>query len=139
VTAGVRSFVADRHGTLDKITGEIVMAGAIVSGWRAGAAVMERKRLSDAIGFSFEGDIAVLDGHRSVLVDVELVKTRCRPRPWKLLFPHLRDIEQQVFTPTGGGNLKPIRDTVRVPARWERDGRMSRQVVHGRRIHQRWV
>jgi hypothetical protein len=62
ITASTRSFVAETHGTLDKTTGEVVMAGNVVSGWRAGAVVLEQGQLTDPKTFTYEGDLVLLDG-----------------------------------------------------------------------------
>jgi hypothetical protein len=54
------SFVAETHGTLDKTTGEVVMAGTVVSGWSIGTSVIERGQLTDAATFTFEGDLVLI-------------------------------------------------------------------------------
>jgi hypothetical protein len=54
------SFVAETHGTLDKTTGEVVMAGTVVSGWNTGTSVIERGQLTDAATFTFEGDLVLI-------------------------------------------------------------------------------
>ena len=54
------SFVAETHGTLDKTTGEVVMAGTVVSGWNTGMSVIERGQLTDAATFTFEGDLVLI-------------------------------------------------------------------------------
>jgi hypothetical protein len=54
------SFVAETQGTLDKITGEVVMTGTVVSGWKTGTSVLERGRLTDAATFTFEGDLIII-------------------------------------------------------------------------------
>jgi hypothetical protein len=61
ITAPTHSFVAETQGTLDKTTGEVVMAGSVVSGWRVGGAVLGYGHLTDPSTFTYEGDVVLLD------------------------------------------------------------------------------
>jgi hypothetical protein len=61
VNARKHSFVAQTTGTINNATGEVSMAGSIVSGWNAGAKVLELGQ-GDGAG-NFEGDLIVLLPH----------------------------------------------------------------------------
>jgi hypothetical protein len=58
VKANAHSFVAETTGTLDNATGAVSMSGSVVSGWNAGAEVLELGQ-GDGNG-NFEGDIVLL-------------------------------------------------------------------------------
>ncbi len=58
VSAGRHSFVAETVGTLNNATGAVSMSGKVVSGWSAGAKVLELGQ-GDGKG-NFEGDIVIL-------------------------------------------------------------------------------
>lgn len=61
VNARKHSFVAQTVGTINNATGEVSMSGSIVSGWNAGAKVLELGQ-GDGAG-NFEGDLIVLLPH----------------------------------------------------------------------------
>lgn len=60
VTAGAQSFVADLSGTLNTLTGRVVMNGTIVEGYLAGAQVHEEGQLVDAENSCFAGTIRIM-------------------------------------------------------------------------------
>ncbi len=60
ITAGEQSFVADLSGTLNTLTGRVVMNGTIVEGYLAGAQVHEQGQLVDAENSCFAGTIRIM-------------------------------------------------------------------------------
>jgi hypothetical protein len=59
ITAGSHSFVADLRGTLDTVTGAVVMDGRVVDGYLQGARVHEEGQLVDPAVSRFQGTIRV--------------------------------------------------------------------------------
>lgn len=60
VTAGEQSFVAALSGTLNTLTGRVVMNGTVIEGYLAGAQVHEQGQLVDAENSCFVGTIRVM-------------------------------------------------------------------------------
>ena len=60
IAAGPESFTAHLRGTLDTLTGQVVMNGTVVDGFLQGAQVHEEGRLVDPATLGFEGTIRVM-------------------------------------------------------------------------------
>jgi hypothetical protein len=60
VTAGEQSFTAALSGTLNTLTGRVVMNGTIVEGYLVGAQVHEEGQLVDAVNSCFAGTIRIM-------------------------------------------------------------------------------
>jgi hypothetical protein len=60
IDAGDRSFTAHLAGTLNTVTGRVVMNGTVVEGYLEGARVHEEGRLLDPATLRFEGIIRIL-------------------------------------------------------------------------------
>ena len=59
IDAGAHSFVADLTGTLNTVTGQVVMNGTVVDGWLRGAQVHEEGQLVDPATLRFVGEIRI--------------------------------------------------------------------------------
>ena len=59
IDAGPHSFTAHLKGTLNTLTGRVVMNGTIVDGWLLGAQVHEEGLLIDPATLGFQGTIRV--------------------------------------------------------------------------------
>jgi hypothetical protein len=59
VSAGTQSFTAVLKGTLNTLTGQVEMDGAIVDGWLVGAQVHEAGQLVDPTIGRFQGTITI--------------------------------------------------------------------------------
>jgi hypothetical protein len=60
IDAGEQSFTARLNGTLNTLTGHVVMNGTVVDGWLLGAQVHEEGQLIDPSTFRFQGTIQVM-------------------------------------------------------------------------------
>jgi hypothetical protein len=60
IDAGAKSFTAHLRGTLNTVTGAVVMNGTVVDGFLEGARVHEKGQLVDAATRAFEGTIRVM-------------------------------------------------------------------------------
>ena len=60
ISAGEQSFVAELKGTLNTLTGQVVMNGTVVEGWLVGAQVHEEGQLVDPNTGRFQGTIQVM-------------------------------------------------------------------------------
>lgn len=60
IDAGEHSFTARLYGTLNTLTGRVVMNGTVVDGWLLGAQVHEEGQLIDPSTFRFQGTIQVM-------------------------------------------------------------------------------
>ena len=60
IDAGDHSFTARLKGTLNTLTGRVVMNGTVVDGWLLGAQVHEEGQLIDPSTFRFQGTIQVM-------------------------------------------------------------------------------
>jgi len=60
IDAGQYSFTAHLNGTLNTLTGQVVMNGTIVEGWLSGAQVHEEGQLVDPNTLRFQGTIQVM-------------------------------------------------------------------------------
>ena len=64
VAAGRRSFTAVTSGTLDTVSGEVVMSGEVTDGWRRGCRVKEKGQLTDPSVSEYRGVIRILPARR---------------------------------------------------------------------------
>ena len=60
IDAGEYSFTARLNGTLNTLTGQVVMNGTVVEGWLLGAQVHEEGQLVDPNTLRFQGTIQVM-------------------------------------------------------------------------------
>jgi hypothetical protein len=60
IAAGPESFTAHLRGTLDTLTGQVVMNGTVVDGFLQGAQVHEEGQLVNPATLGFEGTIRVM-------------------------------------------------------------------------------
>jgi hypothetical protein len=60
IEAGEYSFTAHLNGTLNTLTGQVVMNGTVVDGWLLGAQVHEEGQLVDPNTLRFQGTIQVM-------------------------------------------------------------------------------
>jgi hypothetical protein len=60
IDAGEHSFTARLNGTLNTLTGKVVMNGTVVDGWLLGAQVHEEGQLIDPNTLRFQGTIQVM-------------------------------------------------------------------------------
>lgn len=71
VEAGDQSFTAHLKGTLNTLTGTVVMAGEVVEGYRVGALVYEQGQQAVASSGRFQGTILLLPASELVTGDCE--------------------------------------------------------------------
>lgn len=60
IDAGEHSFTAHLKGTLNTLTGQVIMNGTVVDGWLLGAQVHEEGQLVDPNTLQFQGTIRVM-------------------------------------------------------------------------------
>ena len=60
IDAGQYSFTAHLKGTLNTLTGQVVMNGTVVDGWLLGAQVHEEGQLVDPNTLRFQGTIQIM-------------------------------------------------------------------------------